>query len=191
MQFILLKIRLIILIMRKLLIIIIISLGIMPMCHSREYLYILNDKCINELYSEANIYFKNKPIEVIRDSRGIILRFEIKNPKKEFEKLTPSTIQNIICVKDFLAKNENPAIIEVHTERNAFKDYDNLKNWEVTTIIANNIENFILSDKVESFESRVHSIGYGEFLPSKNTPNNGGNYQNRIDIIVLCNVSGE
>ena len=46
----------------------------------QKYLYILNDKCIEELYFDAKIFFKNREIAIIKASRGIILRIEIKNP---------------------------------------------------------------------------------------------------------------
>ena len=58
-------------------------------------------------------------------------------------------------------------------------------------LVANNIESVMLEQSDRDFRNRINSIGYGEFLPSKNTSNNGGKYANRVDIIILCNISGE
>jgi hypothetical protein len=38
---------------------------------------------------------------------------------------------------------------------------------------------------------RIKSVGYGDYLPKKNTPYNGVNKGVSIDIIILCNISGE
>jgi hypothetical protein len=162
---------------------------------AKTYLYILNDSCINELFQNANSYFSSTEITPIRDSRGIILRFELKNPEKECESLTQGTYQNIKLVGEFLAKIKNPAIIEVHLEDFQVTVGKNLKNWEISTIIANNIESEILRLSDKSEENKVKSVGYGEFLPSvtfaNNPPNKGGKDSNRVDIIILCNISGE
>lgn len=158
---------------------------------AQRFLYILNDDCVNELTESAENYFKSSPITVLRDSRGIILRFEIKNPQKEYEQFSQNFYKNIISAEHFLAKIKNPAIIEVHTENiSSQKDYG-IKNWEMSTVIANRIEELMLKMGKECLRGRINSIGYGEFLPSKNTSNNGGAYPNRVDIIILCNISGE
>ncbi len=75
--------------------------------------------------------------------------------------------------------------MEEHSPKKSFR----FKDWEISTVIANNIEKEIRkSDK--NIGDRIYSVGYGEFLP-KNTPNNGGKLSNRVDIIVLCKISGE
>jgi len=158
---------------------------------SQEFLYILNDDYINNLVKTSEDIFTNSEIQTIRDTRGIILRFNLENPINEVNRLTYKTYQNSLKIKDFLAKIENPAIIEVHTEGVAKEYLTKYKNWELSTIIANNIESVMLSDKINNMRHRINSIGYGEFLPSKNTPNNGGKYSNRVDIIILCNIGGE
>ena len=66
-----------------------------------------------------------------------------------------------------------------------------LKKWEISTMMANNIEAIITKPAGRVEQSRVNSIGYGEFLPVKNTPNNGGKFLNRVDIMILCNIGGE
>ena len=139
---------------------------------------------------QAERYFSGD-ISVIRDTRGILLRFELANPIEEYSHISYKTYVNTIKIKDFLAKIENPVIIEVHTEVVPKNFGINLKNWELSTVIANNIESVILSTFDINNRDRIKSVGYGEFLPTKNTPNNGGNYSNRVDIIILCNISGE
>ena len=90
-----------------------------------------------------------------------------------------------------MAKIENPAIIEVHIENFPKKEGLNLKKWEISTIMANEIEAIITLPVGSVKQEQINSIGYGEFLPAKNTPNNGGENLNRIDIIILCNIIGE
>ena len=152
--------------------------------YAQEYLYILNDKCINNLYIKAQSYFINSKTKAIKDPRGIILRI---NFEENFENL----YINIKEIEDFLAKIENPAIIEVHTGNFSDIKLEGLKKWEISTVLANKIEDIITKPRGTIIQSRINSVGYGEFLPAKNTPNNGGKDLNRVDIIILCNVSGE
>ena len=155
---------------------------------AREYLYILNDNCINELYNSAKQIFIDSKINILRDPHGIILRFELPKPEEEYNGLSVETTQKIYTVISFLAKIKNPVIIEVHTENIPKEKLNNYKNWEISTVIANRIEDYLLK-RLNC--DRIHSVGYGEFFPAKNTSNNGVNYPNRVDIMILCNVSGE
>ena len=156
--------------------------------NSEEYLYILNEECINNLYNKATAFFKKTPIETIKDSRGIILRYIFDDAYKEFQELNLEIYKSF---EYFLAKIENPAIIEVHIENFPKKEGLNLKKWEISTIMANEIEAIITLPVGSVKQEQINSIGYGEFLPAKNTSNNGGKNINRVDIIVLCNISGE
>lgn len=85
----------------------------------------------------------------------------------------------------------NPAIIEVHVNEIPKEGCKNLKKWEISTLIANKIESVILKPRGMIARDKIHSVGFGEFLPSKNTSNNGGNILNRVDIMILCDVNGE
>jgi len=156
-----------------------------------EYIYILNDTCINELYKKAEASIQTDEIKIIKDSRGIILRIYFENLEKEYVEPNIKIIKNLDYIKNFLAKIENSAIIEVHTTANSGKQFRSLRNWEISTIMANNIEAIITKPYGEVEQNRINSVGYGEFLPAQNTPYNGGKNLNRIDIIILCNVSGE
>lgn len=149
--------------------------------------YILHEECINALYKPAILFFNNDKIYPIRDSRGMILRFQLEEPMAEANNLSKKTIQKLLKIESFLAKIKNPVIIEVHIEDIVS---DNIKNWEISAILAGNMEKALLQGN-SRLKNRVHSVGYGEFLPAKNTPNNGGNFTNRVDIIILCNISGE
>ena len=102
-----------------------------------------------------------------------------------------SFIKILQILKNFLAKIKNPVIIEVHTQAESLSVLKSLKNWEYSIILANKIEEKLLNAVSHIERSRIRSIGYGEFLPAKNTPNNGGKYLNRVDIIILCNITGE
>lgn len=162
---------------------------IMP-AFAYDYKYILNDECINALYANAKITLYNqKEIQIDRDVRGINISFELPNPLEEINKPSQKTLNKLSKIQTFLAKIKNPVIIEVHLEKHSPEKSFKFKDWEISTVIANNIESEIRkSDK--TFADRLHSVGYGEFLP-KNTPNNGGKSSNRVDIIVLCKISGE
>ena len=153
-----------------------------------EYLYILDDKCIRDLFFEAEKHFLNTAVEPIKDSRGLILRYLFDDPLQEY--LIPNT-EVYKKIENFLAKMENPVIIEVHTGEFPNGELANIKKWEFSTIMANAVE-VIISEPAGVIErDRINSIWYGEFLPAKNTSNNGGKNTNRIDIIILCNIIGE
>ena len=156
-----------------------------------EYKYILNESNINSIYEPAKVFFHDTDISVIKEAQGVILRFRLKNPDDEYKNLSKNTINKIAKIEYFLAKIKNFAIIEVHLSDFAKDDKNSLKKWEISTIIANSIEVF-MSKKGEGLNrNRIISIGYGEFLPQKNTPNNGGKYNNRVDIIILCDINGD
>ena len=176
--------------MRKIFIYILFILELNISACAEEPKFILHDKCINILYRAAKTYFTDNEIFIIRDSRGIILRFGIKSPKEEYIKISPETKNKLLKIGDFLAKIENPVIIEVHTVTAEPQNSINEKNWEISAVIAGNIEHEIIYNR-KSLNSQIHSVGYGEFLPENNTPNNGGKLLNRVDIIILCNINGE
>ena len=159
-------------------------------CFAQEYSYILNDNCINALINRAESYFNNTEIQSIRDSRGIILRFEIKNPFEQYNYLSNEVYYNSLKIKEFLSKIENPVIIEVHT-LGVPKEL-NINNWEYSTVLANKISDIFTKGEQRLPIERVKSVGYGEFMPSlNNTSNNGGKDAQRIDIIILCSIDGE
>ena len=141
---------------------------------------------VNELYNQAVAQFCGLNFLVLKDSRGIVLRyfFDDINNLKDFYRFLKK-------IELFLAKIKNPAIIEVHIGRNFSMVGEKLKKWEVSTLKANEIEELLCVRGKGITRERIKSVGYGEFFPIKNTPNNGGNYINRIDIIILCNISGE
>lgn len=157
---------------------------------ANEYKYILNERSLNEIYLPAIAYFKDTDINVIKIPQGIILRFFITDIVEEYYEITSNTMLKINKIKNFLANFQNPVIIEVHTERTLPNTLLSLKKWEVSTVIANNIEKMVKKLNINS-DKKIRSVGYGEFLPMKNTPNNGGKSLNRVDIIVLCEISGE
>ena len=153
-----------------------------------EYYYILNDKCVEDLFSQASAFFEKTNILPIKDSRGIILRYFFENAIEEYQQ---PNIEVYKKLEKFLAKIENPAIIEVHIANFPYNKLINLKKWELSTIMANKIESLITVPHGIVEQNRINSIGYGDFLPAKNPPNNGGKSLNRVDIIILCNIIGE
>ena len=158
---------------------------------AEEFQYILHDNCIDKLFLTAEKSLNTEDIEVLRIPQGIILRFEIKNPLTEYENLSSETLKKIAKIEYILSKIKNLVIIEVHTGDFSSRNSKNPKNWEISTVIANKIEDKFFKSGEGLDRNRILSVGYGEFLPPKNTPYNGGKYINRVDIIILCNISGE
>lgn len=174
----------------KIILIIILLHFLTPLAVCENNTSVLHDKCIDELYIPAKNYFHKSKIKVFRDSRGLILRFYTDDFLAEYYCLSKKTMESIFLIKTFLAKIKNTAIIEVHVHKLSSTDSLDMKLWEISTVVANNIEDAIEKDNRE-LANRTHSVGYGEFLPEKNPPNNGGKLSGRVDIIILCNVSGE
>ena len=158
--------------------------------YANDYIYILSDVKLNDLYFDAKKHFDENEIQLSKDVRGVIVRFPLEDVLSEYQQLSYKTLQKIEKIEYFLAKIKNPAIIEVHTSKKALDNFSNLKNWEISTVIANKIEAILLQYGRIS-QRKIKSIGYGEFLPSKNTPNNGVKNMGRVDIIILCSISGE
>lgn len=159
--------------------------------YSEDFVYILNEECVTDLYEKALVHFEGKEIFAIKHPQGLRLRFEIVDLDDEYYQITMQTHDKIMCIKDFLAKFENPVIIEVHINDFADKSRIKLKKWEVSTIIANRIQSVLSEYSNELNSKTIYSVGYGEFMPTKNTPYNGGNFRNRVDIMILCSISGE
>lgn len=176
--------------MRKISLFFILFLVFINKSFADEYVYILSDTKLNYLYKETKEYFANTEIKIFKDVRGIIITFILDNVLNEYNQLSYKTLQNLEKIEYFLAKNKNPVIIEVHTVKFPLNNSSNLKNWEVSTVVANRIE-AILLEKGRISQRQIKSIGYGEFLPSKNTPYNGVKNEGRVDIILLCSISGE
>jgi len=158
--------------------------------YAEETKYILHDNCINMLYNPAVVYFEDSEISVFRDSRGIVISFGIANPEDEYNQLTDKMLKNLAKIEYFLAKIKNAVIIEVRTAGDIPANLNHLKKWEISAVIAGNIEYVLCRDNT-TLKNRIHSVGYGEFSPKNNTPNNGGKLLNSVDIIILCNISGE
>ena len=161
----------------------------------KEYLYILNEKSLNNLYLKAIQELGGANVLVLKEPMGVVLRLDFDlEDFKGYSKLRDKSDKrnklrlNLLRIEYFLAKIKNPVIIEVHTAKNSSKG---IKSWELSTLIANELENLLTERNPLLNKERVKSVGFGEFLPIKNTSNNGGNYSNRIDIMILCDISGE
>lgn len=146
-------------------------------------------KADENLYESAKSYFINSEFQVSNIPQGVILNFYLDENNIECDKINANKKSDILYAVKFLAKIKNPVIIEVHTKQVFGIKSGDLKNWERSTLIANNIEKFVIESGIDT--ERVKSVGYGEFFPEKNTPNNGSKKQNRVDIIILYNISGE
>ncbi len=159
-------------------------------CVSAETIYVLGEASINNTYEEVKQGLSAcEGVEVKKEIRGVVVSLELENPKANYYHLTPELKKKLICIEYFLAKIKNPVIIEVHTDKvpAGIKG----KNWEFSSVIAGNIGDFFLKHKPAIPSDRVYLVGYGEFMPVINTSNNGGNYSNRIDIIIRSSIDGE
>lgn len=156
-----------------------------------KYQHILNEPCLTSFQAKAIEYINDTNITIIKEAMGVTIRFRIENPMEEFYHLSSQTIDILKKIEYFLAKIKKPVIIEVHTEVFGLESKKGIKNWELSTVIANKVETFLIQNSSTITKENIKSIGYGEFMPVKNTPNNGGKYSNRIDIIIPCSISGE
>ncbi|MCQ2739004.1 MAG: hypothetical protein MJ237_02115 [bacterium] len=159
--------------------------------HSAEYTYILKEKTLEDVYVPVKKYLLSDDFLVEKSSQGVVISFFIQNPAEEYLQLSSSTITKIEKLKYFLAQFKNSVIIEVHTNKPKDVKFCRLKNWEMSTVIANHLCDLFKSGYNKEDKNRVYSVGYGEFLPKKNTSNNGGKDLNRVDIIILNNINGE
>ena len=133
--------------MKKYLSFLLFFMVVIPVC-ADDMKLILHDKCINALYMPASAYFMYDGIYVIRDSRGIILRFNLKSPSDEYLSITTGTLEKLQKIKSFLAKIKNPVIIEVHIQEKFYNNAVNLKNWEISAVIAGNIEKTMIIEVI-------------------------------------------
>ena len=129
-----------------------------------EYIYILSDTKLNKLYFDAINYFHDTKTTIHKDIRGIIIRFPLENILNEYEQITHKTLQNLEKIEYFLAKNKNPVIIEVHTAKFPLNNSSNLKNWEISTVIANRIETILLKNGRISRGKRRVSLDFSRIL---------------------------
>lgn len=157
---------------------------------AKEYVYIFNSPEINKIYNNAVEYFKSTQIFVDKEVRGVVLMFTIEDFEINSFNISDEILKKIEKIEYFLAKIKNPVIIEVHTAKIPIGELVNLKNWEISTIVANKIESILLQ-RGQISQERIKSVGYGEFMPLKNTPNNGVKKSGRVDIIILCSINGE
>lgn len=161
-----------------------------PILAAEEPVYILNDSITNCIYDETKTALALcKGVEVKKDIRGTLIRLELTDAEANYYQITDDMKEKLNCLEYFLAKIKNPVIIEVHTEKVPAET--GLKNWEFASVVAGNVGDFLLKHNSGISAERIYSVGYGEFMPDINTSNNGGKYTNRVDIIILCSISGE
>lgn len=173
--------------MKKLLFLILISVQI---CASAETVYVLGEASINNTYEEVKRGLAAcEGVEVKKEIRGVVVSLELENPKANYYHITPELEKKLTCVEYFLAKIKNPVIIEVHTDK--VPEGIKGKNWEFSSVIAGNVGDVFLKHEPAIPSERIYLVGYGEFMPAINTSNNGGNYSNRIDIIIRSSIDGE
>ena len=171
-----------------LIILLIFFLAICSKIEANNFYYILNEEHLNNIYDIAFREFENSDIIVLKNPMGVILRYKIDLNDYTKKHLDNKILFRLKKIEYFLAKIKNPAIIEVHIDKNSIKG---IKSWELSTVIANQTESILIKMGNGRIKNRINSVGYGEFLPAKNTSNNGVKFSDRVDIIILCNISGE
>ena len=177
--------------MRKILILILIYISITLYVSATEVVYVFQESYANMIYSHAQKFFEGSNIVIKQNAMGVILSFLFSVQSDDCKNLNSEILKNLKKIEQFLAKNKNPVIIEVHTKKIAENNFCELKDWEMATLIANMIERELLLDNKFKDKKRFKSVGYGEFISQKNTPYNGFNYDSRVDIMILCNMSGD
>ena len=101
--------------MQKIILFFILSLSFINIILAEEYIYILSDAKLNDLYFSAKKHFRNSQIRVFKDIRGVLITLEIDDILNEYALISDKTLRNLEKIEYFLAKMKNPVIIEVHT----------------------------------------------------------------------------
>ena len=97
--------------MRKVILFLVLFLSFVNILLAEEYIYILSDEKLSDLYFSAKDYLKNTEMQVFKDVRGIVITFKLEDVLNEYSAISYKTLLNLEKIEYFLAKNKNPAII--------------------------------------------------------------------------------
>lgn len=140
-------------------------------------------KIQNELLRE---FKEDNNVILLKDNRGLIIRLsdDILFGSADTT-IRPEFCKTLDRIIDILSKNDNPVIIEGHTD--SFPIFSNKysSNWELSTARATSVINYIVKTHRIN-PKRLSAVGYGDNIPiAENTSNSGRIKNRRVDIIIL------
>ena len=62
---------------------------------AEEYIYILSDENLSDLYFGAKDYFKNTEMQVFKDIRGVVITFKLEDVLNEYSVISYKTLWNL------------------------------------------------------------------------------------------------
>ena len=117
--------------------------------------------------------------------RGLVVSFDEKLFfKTNHDKISPEGVCILEKISNVIKSTDNLCIIEGHTKNLDKNNSIYSQNWELSTVRANNIAEYLIRcSKVKP--EHVFSIGFGEYMPFHDNVSYKGNLDNRIDFVFL------
>ncbi len=145
-----------------------------------------NQEIINELNKIVNKSETTKNSEFISTERGVVIRINNNTLFDEGSAIIKSgSVQTLDKIAMYLSHIDNKIIIEGHTDSTPIKNSKYQSNWELSTIRATNIIEYLIS-KYAIDPKRFSALGYGEFSPLDTNKTDSGRKQNRrVNILIL------
>jgi chemotaxis protein MotB len=133
---------------------------------------------------------KNEGVSVSQKPRGVLIRL---NNRILFDQGSVIIKKDNAVVLDKIAKIikdiPNNIKIEGHTDNVPVKTTKIFSNWELSTLRAVNIINYLIKNHNIS-PARFSAVGYGEFMPVADNKTEAGKSENRrVDIVILSETS--
>ena len=88
------------------------------------------------------------------------------------------------CFVAVLSQFDNRCVVESHTEENFSENSEYKEDWEISIRRANAISDYLVN-KGKLAQERIFPLGFGEFMPYKETVSKIGFFDNRIDFVII------
>jgi chemotaxis protein MotB len=129
-------------------------------------------------------------LSITRESRGLIIRLKdavLFDAGSDIIKVNAQiTLDKLAGV---LKDIPNSIRIEGHTDNKPINTARFPSNWELSTARSTNIVRYLIN-KHKFNPKNLSAVGYGEYMPLKNNPNNKDQSANRrVDIVILNSTS--
>jgi len=145
-----------------------------------------NQKIINDLNQAAQEGNFANEVKFISTERGVIIRINNNTLFDEGSAIIKVDARSTLNkVAEYLKTIDNKIIIEGHTDSKPIKTDKYESNWELSTIRATNMIQYLVT-KYGISPQRLSALGYGEFTPLESNKTEKGREQNRrVDIVIL------
>ncbi|MBD5403253.1 OmpA family protein [bacterium] len=137
--------------------------------------------------SEIENLFKNNlqlgdSVIYTKVPRGLVISIDSLIFFKEGnDDLLDSAKPHLSAIANILRQINNNCIIESNTEFNSNKKSDYSTNWELSTVRAGKIADYLIKNEHIS-PSKISAIGYGEYMPFSTQ---SSNMDRRIDFVII------